>query len=152
MASTTRHPSRVILSICLGLVVSLGPACDPGRMAPPSTPTPLATATLLCEQTLIPPQIVEIQPARPMPGDEITVMGYGGHIEDTCGGFIEGSREFTFYLDGEPAGSLSCYINRCEGKFTLPDTASTGTHCLTAGEAPLFEPAQCPFEFELIQE
>ena len=123
--------------------------CSPGQVEPTSAPPSPAAATPSCEQVLILPQITEIQPAQPAPGSEIRVIAFGGHIEDTCGGFIEGSRDFALYLDNEPIGSLSCYINHCEGKFTLPENTSTGTHCLFAGEISNAGQETCSFEFQV---
>lgn len=146
----------VTFAIWTGVLVCTSTACSPGpgtpTIPPAKTSLSLATATLSCEQTPIPPLIAEIQPALPKPGDEITVIGSGGLIQDSCGGYIEGLREFPLYLDREPVGSISCYINRCEGKFMLPDTATIGPHCLIANEASMVEPDQCPFEFEVVQE
>jgi hypothetical protein len=112
------------------------------------TPTPLliVTATIQCEQTLIGPTIMEIQPAEPMAGSEITVIGSGGYIQDTCGGYIEGAREFKLYLDHEPIGDLVCYVNHCEGKLTLPGTLTVGQHCLSV------ETGMCEFEFQVARE
>lgn len=85
-----------------------------------------------------------------MPGNDITASGSGGFIQDSCGGYLEGSRVFTIYLDGEPAGSFLCYINHCEGKITLPDSTSMGKHCLAAGVETAGERGACPFEFQVI--
>jgi hypothetical protein len=110
------------------------------------TPTPLLTdtATIPCEQTLVAPTIMEIQPAEPMAGSEINVIGSGGYIQDTCGGYIETAREFKLYLDQEPIGDLSCYVNRCEGKLALPSTLTVGRHCLSV------EAGTCQFEFQVV--
>jgi hypothetical protein len=120
-------------------------ACAPEQMTSPNaataTPPVPMTATVPCEQTLVPPQITEIQPAQAIPGSEINVIGSGGFIRDTCGGYIEGSRVFKLYLDNEPIGDLSCYVNHCEGKLTLSSTISSGSHCLSV------EPDNCQFEF-----
>jgi hypothetical protein len=110
------------------------------------TPSPLltATATVPFEQTLVTPTIIEIQPAQPMASGEIHVSGSGGYIQDTCGGYIEGAREFKLYLDHEPVGDLTCYVNRCEGKLTLPGTLTVGSHCLS------LEAGTCEFEFQVV--
>jgi hypothetical protein len=86
---------------------------------------------------------MEIQPPQPMAGSEITIIGSGGYLQDSCGGFMEGDRSFRLYLDNEPLGDVSCYVNRCEGKVTLPNTIATGAHCLST------EPDTCPFEFQV---
>lgn len=89
---------------------------------------------------------MEIQPAEPAAGSEIKVVGSGGYIQDTCGSYLEGAREFKLYLDHEPIGDLSCYVNRCEGTLTLPGTFTTGPHCLSV------EASTCEFEFEVTTE
>jgi hypothetical protein len=104
----------------------------------------MITATVPCEQTLVTPTILEIQPAEPVAGGEINVIGSGGYIQDTCGGFIEGARAFELFLDHEPIGELSCYVNRCEGKLTLPDPLTAGMHCLSV------EAGTCEFEFQVV--
>jgi hypothetical protein len=76
-------------------------------------------------------------------GSEINVIGSGGYIQDTCGGYIEGAREFKLYLDHEPVGDLTCYVNRCERKLTLPGTLTAGQHCLSV------EAGTCEFEFQV---
>jgi hypothetical protein len=112
------------------------------------TPTLLrtVTATVSCEQTLVAPTIREIQPVEPAAGSEIKIMGSGGYIQDTCGGYIEGAREFKLHLDREPIGALSCYVNHCEGNLTLPATLTNGPHCLSV------EADTCEFEFQVVTE
>ena len=125
----------------------LGSACTPVEtlIASPTTsaPSPVTSAATACAQTLVPPEIMEIQPPQPVAGSEITIIGSGGYLQDTCGGFIEGAGSFRLYLDNEPLGEVSCYVNRCEGKATLPDAIATGAHCLST------EPDTCPFEFQV---
>jgi hypothetical protein len=87
---------------------------------------------------------MEIQPAEPNAGSEIKVIGSGGYIQDTCGGYIEGAREFKLYVDQELVGDLSCYVNRCEGKLTLPNTLTVGQHCLSV------EAGTCEFDFQVV--
>ena len=141
-------PARPRSITALYLIALLGAAaCTPSQSSPPSptafTPLPVTTTATACEQSLVPPEIREIQPAEPIAGSEITIIGSGGYLQDTCGGFIEGARFFKVYLDRKPLGDLSCYINRCEAKATLPDTISSGIHCLSA------EPDECQFEFQI---
>lgn len=90
-----------------------------------------APATTQCVETLMAPFITEIQPAQPSAGSEITVMGNGGFIQDSCGGVNESARAFTMYLDHEPVGDFMCYVNYCELKLRLPDTMTEGSHCLS---------------------
>jgi hypothetical protein len=107
------------------------------------THTPPVTATTECVQELVLPRLTEVQPAQATPGSEITVVGAGGYIQDNCGGYIESARVFTLYLDDAPAAELSCYVNRCEARVTLPVTISTGSHCLS------LEREECQLDFEV---
>jgi hypothetical protein len=133
--------------IGLGVLYCLISSCAPDQRPPPTAtvmPPASPTAALPCEQELIPPQIMEIQPAEPAAGSEVKVIGSGGYIQDTCGGYIEGAREFKLYLDHEPIGALSCYVNHCEGNLTLPGTLVVGSHCLAV------EANTCEFEFQVV--
>ena len=76
------------------------------------------------------PKIEEIRPATIKPGTEVSVVASGGYLRDNCGVFIEGSRVYKLYFDDEPIADLACYINHCEGKFTLPLSVSAGRHCM----------------------
>ena len=139
--------SRFTVLILFEMLLIVTTACAPEQLPlstatvmPPSSPT----ATLSCEQELIPPQIMEIQPAEPEAGSEIKVIGSGGYIRDSCGGYIEGARSFKLHLDNETIGDLVCYVNRCEGKLTLPGTLAVGAHCLSV------EAGTCEFEFATV--
>ena len=139
---------RLVIAILWSILLSVMSACASEQTAPLHTATamssPSVTGTAECEQELIPPQIMEIQPAEPRLGSEINVIGSGGYVQDNCGGYIEGSKVFRVYLDHELIGDLSCYVNHCEGKFTLPATLSIGSHCLSV------EIGTCQFEFQTI--
>jgi len=84
-----------------------------------------------CAENLIPPAITEIQPAEPVVGSEITVIGSGGFMQDSCGGVNESAKSFPLYLDNESAADLQCYVNHCEAKLRLGDTLADGAHCLS---------------------
>lgn len=144
---TMIHPFRSAIAILSGvlLLITTGCAAEPAGTshATTATPQPVITATSQCQQELIPPVIIEIQPAQPVPGSEIKVIGSGGYVRDSCGGYVEGSKVFQLYLDNEPLGDLSCYVNHCEAKVTLPSTASAGPHCLST------EIEQCQLEFQV---
>ncbi len=105
--------------------------------------TALPSPTVQCRQELVPPQIMEIQPAAPAPGSKVEVTGFGGYTRDNCGGVNESAKVFELYLDQELAGDLLCYVNRCEGKITLPETMSSLSHCLST------EKDGCEFEFKV---
>jgi hypothetical protein len=148
MILPTIDPPRFAVVVLLGTLLLVTTACAPEQTPPLNTMTPspllTVTATDPCEQTLVAPTIMEIQPADPIAGDEIHVSGSGGYIQDTCGGYTEGAREFRLYLDHEPVGDLTCYVNRCEGKLTLPSTLIAGPHCLSP------DAGTCEFEFQVV--
>lgn len=139
---------RLAVVFLLEVLLIVTTACAPEQTTPSNTmtATPLltVTATIQCEQTLVAPTLMEIQPAEPIAGSEIKVIGSGGYIQDTCGGYIEGAKEFKLYLDNELIGDLSCYVNHCEGKLTLPSTLTVGPHCLAV------EAGACEFEFRVV--
>lgn len=99
-----------------------------------------------CAETLMPALITGIQPAQPTAGDEITVTGNGGFIQDSCGGVNESARSFALYLDHEPAGDFMCYVNHCELKVRLPDALTEGSHCLST------QKDACEFEFSVVKQ
>jgi hypothetical protein len=119
---------------------------QPGEVMTPS-PTPiLPTNTpeaLNCVEELVPPQLVEAQPPQVAPGEEIRVMGTGGYIRDSCGGYNESARSFPLYFDDQPFGDLGCYVNHCEGSFTLPDETQPGAHCVST------EAGRCDLEIRV---
>jgi hypothetical protein len=141
---------RVKIAISTLLEILLLPitACAPQPTTIPAivtvTSEPSVTETVQCVQEFVPPQITEIQPSAPIPGSEINVIGSGGYVQDTCGGYNEGSRVFKMYLDNEPVGDLSCYVNHCEGKLTLPGTLFIGSHCISV------QTNECQFEFQIV--
>lgn len=104
------------------------------------------SSTPQCVETLIPTTITEIQPAQPSVGSEVTIMGSGGYIKDSCGGVNESARSFTLYLDAEPAGDFVCYVNHCELKLRLPDTLREGIHCLST------QKDACEHEFQVVKQ
>lgn len=86
-----------------------------------------------------------VEPAPALPGQEITVSGRGGLIQDSCGGVNESARAFQLYLDEalKPVADLVCYVNHCEVKLTLAASTTAGTHCLST------QAGACEFEFEV---
>ena len=111
--------------------------------APAWTPTPLIE-TPACTEKMIPATITEIQPSPVTPGSEITITGTGGYLQDSCGGINESARSFKLYLDKEPVGNLSCYVNHCETKILLADTIASGEHCLST------QKDICEFQFQVV--
>jgi hypothetical protein len=113
-------------------------------VTPASARLPTVPAvTPQCIETLIPAKITEIQPAQPSARSEITVLGSGGFIQDSCGGINESARSFTLYLDAEPTGDFMCYVNHCELKFQLADALADGSHCLSV------QKDVCEFQFSV---
>lgn len=110
-----------------------------------STQTPTVTPMLFaktphCAEKTIHPTITDLQPSQVVPGSEITIIGTGGYVQDSCGGFNESARTFKLYLDDETVGDLLCYVNHCEAKIELADTVAAGLHCLsTQKDAREFE-------------
>ncbi len=99
--------------------------------------------TPACTEKMVPPVITEIQPSPVLPGSEITVMGRGGYIQDSCGGFNESARSFKLYLDNEPVGDFQCYVNHCETKIKLAGSITLAEHCLST------QPHVCEFRFQV---
>jgi hypothetical protein len=126
----------VFFLLALGWISS---ACMAGSPSTPQLPVPslaasppaILTSTVQCEQKLVVPEITEIQPTTVIPGIEIKVIGKGGFIQDTCGGYNESARSFKLYLDQKPILDLSCYVNHCEGKAILDQNIPAGMHCLS---------------------
>ena len=106
-----------------------------------ATQTPEVTPQ--CTEKTVPPIIADVQPPLAVPGDEITVIGTGGYMQDSCGGFNESARTFQLYLDNEAVGDLLCYVNHCEAKIILADTIASGLHCLST------QKDSCEFEFQV---
>jgi hypothetical protein len=97
-----------------------------------------------CVEELVPPQLTETQPILIAPEEQLMVLGTGGYIRDSCGGYNESARAFPLYLDGQPIGSLGCYVNLCEGRFIIPPGTQPGPHCVST------EPGRCDLEIQVI--
>lgn len=111
------------------------PTATPEHLA--ATPTP--SGCLASEQAdLVWPSLKEVQPQTIQPGGELTVIGYGGYVRCGSGGYNESARSFQLYFDDQPVSSMTCYVNRCEGKLVVPDEAAVGTHVISVeGESSL---------------
>jgi hypothetical protein len=115
--------------LCVAVLVMAActtpPTAQPAKLiAFPGTPT------AECLQVEIPPKITEIRPETVRPGGEVTVIAWGGHFQDNCGGYNESARSYQVYMDDEPVADLLCYVNHCEGKFMLPKDTTAGVHCM----------------------
>ncbi len=96
-----------------------------------SSPTPVPTGIPLPpSDSMVWPTLRSLNPPRATPGDAVVVTGYGGYAK-VDGGDIESPRAFYLSFDGQFAGSLGCYVNRCEGHLTVPAGATPGTHLIT---------------------
>lgn len=122
-----------------------------GCGTPAATPTPLVPTVTPIPPTLIPeppgctpasevtkeivwPQLYEVQPDQVALGGEIKVMASGGYLilDDGCRkGYNESHRTFQLDFDGEPVGSISCYVNHREATLTVPADALPGTHTIS---------------------
>ncbi len=112
-------------------VLSNSPVPDPSQSIPTSA----------CVQQFVSPVITEIQPAQPLAGGEMAVIGSGGYVQDSCGGVNEFARSFSLYLDGDAVADLQCYVNHCQAKVELLSTLEAGRHCLS------MQDDVCEFEF-----
>ncbi len=114
------------------------------REVPTIVPFP-GTPTAQCAQEEVLPKIQEIQPEVIRPGSDVTVSASGGYLRDNCGVYIEGSRIYKIYFDDEPVADLSCYVNHCEGKFTLAQSVTVGRHCMGV------EKGSCQLEIDVVE-
>ncbi|HEX9990779.1 MAG TPA: hypothetical protein VGE45_20165 [Chloroflexia bacterium] len=96
----------------------------PTSGAAPATPTPQTVPG----GTIVWPKLDKLEPDRARPGVTVRVTGTGGYLLPHGGGYDESYRTFIMYLDGRKISSIGCYVNHCEGKFVVPDFASTGAH------------------------
>lgn len=108
----------------------------------PTIPT-LTVETSVCIEKTVSPTIAEIQPPQIVSGSEITIIGTGGYIQNSCGGINESARRFNLYLNNETVGDLICYANHCEAKIVLSGAITSGLHCLSTQQN------FCEFEFEI---
>jgi hypothetical protein len=98
---------------------------------PPTTATLPPTGCLAADMAeIVWPRLGEVQPPQIQPGGEVTVLGSGGYIRCGSGAYNESARSFQLFLGGEPASSIGCYVNRCEGTLVVPMTATAGTHVI----------------------
>ena len=127
--NVSQIPVRLALFVTLGVLA----ACTPARPAA-SRPAQLVpfpgTPTAQCAREEVLPKITEIEPDEIRPGVELTITASGGYFKDDCGGIDESSRMYQIFFDDEPVADLSCYVNHCEGKFTLPPGTTAGAHCM----------------------
>ncbi len=110
------------------------PPTDPAATATPIAPAaaPSPSGCLSGEAaTIVWPQLSDLQPKQAAEGSEVTVIASGGYVQCGASGFNESARSFRVNLDGVAVSSISCYVNHCEGKFTLPRGVAAGTHLVS---------------------
>ena len=112
--------------LCSGLAILIL-----GCASPTATPTPTATATPAPEPTVVWPSLASIEPQTVSPGEKVLISGSGGYLFVPPGGYIEDSRIFEAFFDGEPIGSVTCFVNTCQGEFSVPETAEPGEHTVS---------------------
>jgi hypothetical protein len=98
------------------------PKPSPAPTATPPQPVPGPGGTLVW------PKLEKLEPDRARPGVAVRVTGREGYLLLPGGGYDESYRTFIMYLDGRKISTIECYVNHCEGKFVVPDYASTGAH------------------------
>ena len=113
-----------------GLVATAAPTPTPKVTIPTATLEPLPSDIT---QVVVPPDLSRINPGEAAPGEEVQIEGSGGHIElrDEQGaviGYIESAASFALFFDGEPIGSIDCYVNTCRGTMIVPEEALPGNH------------------------
>jgi hypothetical protein len=95
--------------------------------------------------TMVWPTLRELQPDRAAPRQVVRVIGSGGYLQGS-GGYNESLRAFGLTLAGQPAGRLSCYVNRCEGSFEVPAGLTPGTYAVaTEGGSALTLTVVAPY-------
>lgn len=129
LISPTPPESRITPEATLGATTTLVAT----RQPPASTTTAPNVEPPGRTPVPIPPNLMRLRPEDAAPGEEVEVVGSGGHIElrtaeGAVTGYIESATDFTIFFDGQPAGSVNCYINTCKGTLTVPNEAAPGSH------------------------
>ncbi|HYO49899.1 MAG TPA: hypothetical protein VEW94_08605 [Chloroflexia bacterium] len=112
-------------------VIPVAAASSTPTSAPKPSPAPTATPPQPVPGpggTIVWPKLEKLEPDRARPGVTVRVTGREGYLLLPGGGYDESYRTFTLYLDGRKISTIECYVNHCEGKFVVPDFASTGSH------------------------
>ncbi len=94
-----------------------------------ATPTPHpGVTTAVPVPTVHWPGLTEIQPNEARPGQEVFVQGRGGYLTYEDGMHDESQRSFDLLFDGKTIGKIGCYVTGCQGRFTIPEGTSIGSH------------------------
>jgi len=96
-----------------------------------STRTSSAVASPSPQATLVPPTLLQLDPAQAAPGDTVRVIGNGGYLFTPPSGYNESARNFKIFFDGSAVGELACYVNHCETKIVVPSEATVGAHVIS---------------------
>lgn len=142
-ACTPANPTSAPSTQTPSIATLPAPSARSPRGSTPESSTPTRVVTACLEQQVL-PQLTQAKPQRVARGELIKVMGVGGYLRDSCGGINESARTFPVYLDNLQIGSITCYVNRCEGAFQLADGTSPGSHCLSV------EVSQCTIEIQML--
>lgn len=112
----------------------------PPTTAPATTLVPVVPATATLDplvldltQVEVLPSLSRLNPEEAGRGEEVEIEGIGGLIRlvnDDGGvvGHIESAKSFSLFFDGEPIGSIVCFVGRSAGALTVPSYAVPGDH------------------------
>ena len=110
------------------ILLTLTAACAETPPAPSPSPTGTSSSPASPAATVVWPILTELQPAQALPGEQVRVMGSGGYLVDSQGGYHESYRTFALYFDGQEVSVVGCYVNWCEGELIVPTSALSGAH------------------------
>lgn len=106
----------------------------PTATAPDESECNWAEAFPTEEAQIVWPSFLPIEIEEVRSGDDLEIMASGGFLQwdNECGVSInESAREFLLFIDGEPSGNISCYVNVCRVTLFIPVDTPPGTHTLS---------------------
>ncbi|MCH7735693.1 MAG: hypothetical protein IH961_10835 [Chloroflexi bacterium] len=105
---------------------------EPADYQATATPAPFGNgAASAGPSKMVWPTLLSVDPEVAAPGEGVEIIGQGGYLFTPPSGYNESARGFEVFFDGEVAGEVSCYVNRCEGRITVPDSATEGMHAIS---------------------
>lgn len=128
LAGCSNNSAKTTIQISLTptkIVTTLPKVTQTPAVTAESTPTATVTSTPECE--LIWPKLHTLEPAQVAPSTEVKVIGDGGYLYCN-GGYNESARNFELLFDGQPIGTIGCYVNRCEATISIPADSKPGEH------------------------